>query len=172
MIRLPIPRLQYVYTADLQVNNFFAQPSYVERFGVPGAGANGAKAIPADWQAAINNGQQIGAVAGLAFVGWATDRFGSRKIYMLGMVLLSAASESWILYLPHTSSAVPPRSPYLLRPDRRLTTSLYARLRPEPPDAHDGQHALRFPLGYLPDSHDRLRRRDLPHRHAWILDHL
>lgn len=32
-------------------------------------------------------------MAGLLFVGWATDRFGSRKVYMLGMVLLSLASE-------------------------------------------------------------------------------
>jgi SP family general alpha glucoside:H+ symporter-like MFS transporter len=75
------------------VNNFFGQQAYIERFGH--VNAEGKKFIPANWQAAINNGQQIGAVAGLLFNGWAQSRFGSRKVYMLAMVLLAAFGESY-----------------------------------------------------------------------------
>lgn len=50
------------------------------------------KAIPSDWQAGINNAQQVGAVCGLIFVGWGTDKFGSRRMYMLGMALLCCTS--------------------------------------------------------------------------------
>lgn len=74
------------------VNNFFGQQAYIDRFGT--ANAAGVKSIPANWQAAINNGQQIGAVLGLLFNGWAQSRFGSRRVYMLGMVLMAACSES------------------------------------------------------------------------------
>jgi SP family general alpha glucoside:H+ symporter-like MFS transporter len=78
------------------VNNFFGQQAYLDRFGTPNA--QGVKSIPANWQAAINNGQQIGAVIGLLFNGWAQSRFGSRKIYMLGMAMMAACSESLLLY--------------------------------------------------------------------------
>lgn len=76
------------------MNNFFAQTSYVARFGV--ANSAGVKAIPAEWQSAINNAQQIGAIAGLILVGWATDRFGSRKVYMGGMAFLIPASRLFV----------------------------------------------------------------------------
>lgn len=75
----------------LQINNFFAQSAYVAKFGIE---VNGKKTIPADWVAAINNCQSIGAIIGLVFNGWAQYKYGSRKIYMLGMALLAAASES------------------------------------------------------------------------------
>lgn len=79
--------------ADHQVNNFFGQQAYVDRFGFWDA-ATQKKYIPADWQAAINNGQQIGAIAGLLLNGWAQSKFGSRKMYMLAMAMLAACSES------------------------------------------------------------------------------
>jgi len=68
------------------VNNFFGQPAYKAKFGV--AGANGVKAIPANWQTAINNGQQAGQIVGLLFNGWAQSRYGSRKIYMGAMAMM------------------------------------------------------------------------------------
>ena len=74
------------------VNNFFGQQAYIERFGH--VNAEGKKFIPANWQAAINNGQQIGAVAGLLFNGWAQSKYGSREVYMLAMVLLAAFGAS------------------------------------------------------------------------------
>jgi len=68
------------------VNNFFGQPAYKAKFGV--AGPNGVKAIPANWQTAINNGQQAGQIIGLLFNGWAQSRYGSRKIYMGAMAVM------------------------------------------------------------------------------------
>lgn len=74
------------------VNNFFGQQAYINRFGH--TNEDGEKFIPANWQAAINNGQQIGAVLGLLFNGWAQTKYGSKRIYMLAMVLLASFSES------------------------------------------------------------------------------
>lgn len=74
------------------VNNFFGQEAYIQRFGYTNAA--GKKYVPANWQAAINNGQQCGAIVGLLFNGWAQSRFGSRRIYMLGMIMMAATSES------------------------------------------------------------------------------
>lgn len=74
------------------VNNFFGQPAYKQRFG--SLGADGKMSIPANWQAAINNGQQAGQVIGLLFNGWAQSRYGSRRIYMGAMVAMFATSES------------------------------------------------------------------------------
>jgi SP family general alpha glucoside:H+ symporter-like MFS transporter len=74
------------------VNNFFGHSAYKERFGKDDG--TGVKLIPANWQAAINNGQQIGAVAGLLFNGWAQSKYGSKKVYMLAMVLLAAFGKS------------------------------------------------------------------------------
>jgi hypothetical protein len=71
------------------VNNFFGQNAYRNKFGKP-IGPDGAMRVPDNWQAAINNGQQIGAIAGLLFNGWAQSKFGSRRIYMLAMVLMAA----------------------------------------------------------------------------------
>jgi hypothetical protein len=74
------------------VNNFFGQNAYRAKFGKP-IGPNGQLLVPDNWQAAINNGQQIGAIAGLLFNGWAQSKFGSRRIYMLAMVLMAAFGE-------------------------------------------------------------------------------
>lgn len=73
------------------VNNFFGQQAYIERFGVPDA--NGKMHISAKWQAAINNGQQCGAIVGLLFNGWAQSKYGSRRIYMGGMIVMAGTSE-------------------------------------------------------------------------------
>jgi SP family general alpha glucoside:H+ symporter-like MFS transporter len=74
------------------VNNFFGQPGYKEKFGNIQTATG--PAISADWQAAINNGQQAGAIIGLLFNGWAQSKYGSRRIYMLGQVLMVLTSES------------------------------------------------------------------------------
>ena len=73
------------------VNNFFGQPGYKAKFG--NVMTEKGPVISANWQAAINNGQQAGAIIGLLFNGWAQSRFGSRRIYMLGQVLMVATSE-------------------------------------------------------------------------------
>jgi hypothetical protein len=96
------------------VNNFFGHSAYKERFGKDDG--TGVKLIPANWQAAINNGQQIGAVAGLLFNGWAQSKYGSKKVYMLAMVLLAAFGMS-------------SKSPLVYFNVNQLTNSLYPCIR-------------------------------------------
>ncbi|GFZ45908.1 hypothetical protein JCM24511_03641 [Saitozyma sp. JCM 24511] len=69
------------------INNFFGQSSFINHFGF--TDASGKKYIPADWQAAINNANNIGSIIGLAINGWAQSRFGSRRVYMVTMVLMT-----------------------------------------------------------------------------------
>lgn len=74
-------------------------------------------------------------MCGLIFVGWGTDKFGSRKMYMLGMALLCCTSMC--------------TSCRYKNEDLADTISLYARLRPKPSYVTDGQHAVRLPMGYV-----------------------
>jgi hypothetical protein len=129
------------------VNNFFGQQAYIERFGH--VDAAGKKFIPANWQAAINNGQQIGAVAGLLFNGWAQSKYGSKKVYMLAMVLLAAFGEcSFLLEY------------------QKLMTSLHPCLRYLLTHALRRKHDLWFSMGYFPDLDHGVRCRNLSHGHA------
>jgi SP family general alpha glucoside:H+ symporter-like MFS transporter len=72
-----------------QINSFFGQASFIDRFGQ--TNADGVKYIPADWQAAINNAANIGEVIGLAINGYCQARFGSKKVYLAAMVLMAGA---------------------------------------------------------------------------------
>ncbi|EGY17122.1 General alpha-glucoside permease like protein [Verticillium longisporum] len=70
------------------INNFFAHPAYLKRFGWPNeAGENH---ISSTWQAAIGNGNNAGTIVGLLINGWLQSRFGSRKVYMGAMVAMGA----------------------------------------------------------------------------------
>lgn len=73
------------------VNNFFGQTAYKNRFG--STNEAGEKYWPSHNQPLVNNAQQLGAVLGLAFNGWAQSKYGSRRIYMFAMVLMAAMSE-------------------------------------------------------------------------------
>jgi MFS transporter, SP family, general alpha glucoside:H+ symporter len=70
------------------INNFFAHEVYLEKFGWPDA--NGVQHIPTSWQSAINNGNNIGSVVGLLLNGFLQSRYGSRRVYMGAMVLMTA----------------------------------------------------------------------------------
>jgi SP family general alpha glucoside:H+ symporter-like MFS transporter len=70
------------------INNFFALPSYLDKFGWPDA--DGKMHVSASWQSAISNGNQIGSVIGLLLNGWLQSRYGSRKVYMGAMLLMAA----------------------------------------------------------------------------------
>lgn len=63
------------------INNFFAQPAYLERFGWPDA--DGVQHISAQWQAGIGNGNNCGSIIGLLLNGYLQSRYGSRKVYMV-----------------------------------------------------------------------------------------
>jgi SP family general alpha glucoside:H+ symporter-like MFS transporter len=63
------------------INNFFAHPAYLKRFGWPDA--NGEQHISTQWQGAIGAGNNIGSVFGLLLNGYLQSRYGSRKVYMV-----------------------------------------------------------------------------------------
>ncbi|KAJ4154415.1 hypothetical protein NW765_015172 [Fusarium oxysporum] len=63
------------------INNFFAHPAYLERFGWPDA--NGKQHISTKWQGAIGAGNNCGSIIGLLINGYLQSRFGSRRVYMV-----------------------------------------------------------------------------------------
>lgn len=63
------------------INNFFAHPAYLKRFGWPDA--NGDLHISTKWQGAIGAGNNCGSVVGLLINGYLQSRFGSRRVYMV-----------------------------------------------------------------------------------------
>lgn len=63
------------------INNFFAHPAYLERFGWPDA--EGKQHISAKWQGAIGAGNNCGSILGLLINGYLQSRFGSRRVYIV-----------------------------------------------------------------------------------------
>lgn len=63
------------------INNFFAHPAYLRKFGWPDA--NGELHISATWQGVIGAGNNIGSIFGLLLNGFLQSRYGSRKVYMV-----------------------------------------------------------------------------------------
>jgi SP family general alpha glucoside:H+ symporter-like MFS transporter len=49
---------------------------------------NGEKVITAPWQTGLSNSALVGEVIGLGLNGWASDRFGYRKTYMVSMAVM------------------------------------------------------------------------------------
>ena len=70
------------------INNFFAHPAYLKRFGWPDA--NGDLHISTTWQGAIGAGNNIGSIFGLLLNGFLQSRYGSRRVYMFGMALMAS----------------------------------------------------------------------------------
>lgn len=68
------------------INNFFAHEAYLRKFGWPDA--NGKQHVPASWQSAISNGNNLGSIIGLLLNGFLQSRYGSRKVYMGAMALM------------------------------------------------------------------------------------
>jgi len=66
------------------VNNLFAQPSYLRKFGWPDA--KGKIHISTAWQGGIGAANNCGSIVGLLINGYLQSRFGSRKVYMGAMV--------------------------------------------------------------------------------------
>ncbi|KAF5010624.1 hypothetical protein FDECE_3226 [Fusarium decemcellulare] len=71
------------------INNFFAHPAYLKRFGWPDA--NGEQHISTQWQGAIGAGNNVGSVFGLLLNGYMQSRYGARKVYMITMVFMAAS---------------------------------------------------------------------------------
>ncbi|KAJ7723507.1 maltose permease [Mycena maculata] len=71
------------------IASFYEQPAFLKRFGVVNP-ATGLKVIPAPWQSGLGNGSSAGGIIGLLINGWASERFGPRRTYiisMLGMII-------------------------------------------------------------------------------------
>ncbi|CAH0047385.1 unnamed protein product [Clonostachys solani] len=69
------------------INNFFAHKAYLARFGWPDA--NGKQHVSTSWQAAIGNGNNLGSIIGLLLNGYLQSRYGSRRVYMAAMALMT-----------------------------------------------------------------------------------
>ncbi|KAJ7640618.1 hypothetical protein B0H17DRAFT_960279, partial [Mycena rosella] len=71
------------------ITSFYGQPAFLRRFGVLNP-ASGKIVIPAPWQSGLVNGSSAGGIIGLMINGWASERFGPRRTYiisMLGMII-------------------------------------------------------------------------------------
>ncbi|KAJ7362354.1 trehalose transport-related protein [Mycena albidolilacea] len=71
------------------IASFYEQPAFLKRFGVENP-ATGQLLIPAPWQSGLGNGSSVGGIIGLMINGWASERFGPRRTYiisMLGMII-------------------------------------------------------------------------------------
>ncbi|KAF7350122.1 Maltose permease [Mycena venus] len=71
------------------IGSFYEQPAFLKRFGIVNP-ATGQKLIPAPWQSGLSNGSAAGGIIGLIINGWASERFGPRRTYiisMLGMII-------------------------------------------------------------------------------------
>ncbi|OXG56143.1 MFS transporter, SP family, general alpha glucoside:H+ symporter, partial [Cryptococcus neoformans MW-RSA1955] len=64
------------------INNFYALPQFVQKYGVE---LEGGWTITAAWQAGLTNGVNVGEIIGLCINGWASERFGYKKT-MIGAV--------------------------------------------------------------------------------------
>ncbi|WOO82901.1 General alpha-glucoside permease [Vanrija pseudolonga] len=82
------------------INAFFGQNEFINHFGH--TNAQGKKYIPATWQSLMNNGAQIGQIIGLLINGYAQAKFGSKRTYAAGMILMVGA-----IFLPVFSKNLP-----------------------------------------------------------------
>ncbi|KAL4994897.1 general substrate transporter [Aspergillus recurvatus] len=74
---------------DMQiVHSFYAFPQFQEKYGVQLD--SGDYSIPAKWQLALNCVALLGLMSGTFLNGWASDRFGARRVIMVSLVALTA----------------------------------------------------------------------------------
>lgn len=78
------------YALCEQINGFFGQPQFAEKFGDFNP-TTGKKEISAAWQSGLSNSALVGELAGLVVNFFATDRFGCRRTYIFFMVWLACA---------------------------------------------------------------------------------
>ncbi|KAK9251214.1 hypothetical protein V1507DRAFT_482535 [Lipomyces tetrasporus] len=72
----------------LLLGSFYALPAFVKKFGT--LQPDGSYSVPAPWQAGLSNGAQVGAIIGLFFAGYASERFGYRKTMLTGLITITA----------------------------------------------------------------------------------
>ncbi|KAK6984885.1 maltose permease [Favolaschia claudopus] len=67
------------------IASFYEQPAFLKRFGEEDP-ATGKLGIPAPWQSGLGNGSSVGGIIGLIINGWASEKFGPRRTYMVSML--------------------------------------------------------------------------------------
>ncbi|KAJ7091711.1 maltose permease [Mycena crocata] len=67
------------------IASFYGQPAFLKRFGVENP-ATGLNVIPAPWQSGLGNGSSAGGIIGLIINGWASEKFGPRRTYIIAMI--------------------------------------------------------------------------------------
>jgi SP family general alpha glucoside:H+ symporter-like MFS transporter len=70
-----------------QINSFFGLPAFLNSFGIK---VNGKLTIPANYQSGLTNIAYVGQCIGLFINGYCQERFGSRKAFIGGMILMTA----------------------------------------------------------------------------------
>lgn len=76
------------------INNFFAHPAYLRKFGKPDK--DGSPYISTAWQGGIGAGNNCGSIIGLLINGYLQSRFGSRKVYMVSNHDSTLTFEYWL----------------------------------------------------------------------------
>jgi SP family general alpha glucoside:H+ symporter-like MFS transporter len=82
------------------IASFYGHPSFLAKFGVPGP--EGKNIIPAAWQSGLGNGSSAGGIIGLLINGWASEKFGPRRTFLVAMVLMIAA-----IFVPVFAQSLP-----------------------------------------------------------------
>lgn len=70
------------------INNFYALPQFVQKYGVE---LEGGWTITAAWQAGLTNGVNVGEIIGLCINGWASERFGYKKTMIGALIMMICA---------------------------------------------------------------------------------
>ncbi|KAK4689908.1 MFS transporter, SP family, general alpha glucoside:H+ symporter, partial [Tremellales sp. Uapishka_1] len=69
------------------VGNFYAFPQFNQKYGV--LLADGTYQVPARWQAGLSNGANVGEIIGLLINGWASERFGYRRVVLACLIAIT-----------------------------------------------------------------------------------
>lgn len=67
------------------INNFFAHPSYRQRFGNT-YDNKGDLVVSTQWQTIIGAGNNVGSILGLLANGYLQSRYGSRRVYLVSVL--------------------------------------------------------------------------------------
>jgi SP family general alpha glucoside:H+ symporter-like MFS transporter len=77
------------------INNFFAHPSYRQKFG-NSYNVKGEKVVSTQWQTIIGAGNNVGSILGLLLNGWMQSRFGSRRVYLVSFFVKNGSRKALI----------------------------------------------------------------------------
>lgn len=71
------------------MGNFFGYPAFQRKYGRNFGGDTGYQ-VTGPWQAGLSNASNCGTVIGIAINGWASARFGYRKVMLVSLFFMNA----------------------------------------------------------------------------------